>query len=203
MPAVASYQDQVRCFGETGGADLSTPPLISSRLILRNYQPSDAEDVCQAIQETRTSLLRWVPDIAQHQTIAGVRTALGGLAHRVSRGDRHIFGVWHAATCQFLGEVGIYSVDRDARSGDIGYWFRQTAHGRGYAQEAVALLLDYADWELGLRQFEAHIAIDNAPSVRLAERLGFQVSGRRAPAAPWDGHVDDVIIYGLHRPGAC
>jgi ribosomal-protein-serine acetyltransferase len=199
MPTLAVTQSPARRFGEVDAGEISAPLLVSSRLILRNYQPADAEVVCQAIQETRSSLVRWVPDIAQHNSVGAVRTALSGLARNIGRGDCDVFGIWDRATHRFLGEAGVYTVDRGTRTGEVGYWLRQTAQGRGYAQEAVEHVLEYASRELGLRQFEAHIAIDNAPSLRLAERLGFDMAGRRAPAPRWDGHVEDVIIYRLHQ----
>lgn len=204
MPAIALTEHRPRCVDELGRGEVPGP-LVGPRLLLRNYEPSDAEEVCQAIQETRTTLLRWVPDIGRHQTPLEVRTALVGLASSIGSGDCDVFGVWDRATNRFLGEVGLYSLDRAARLGEVGYWLRQRAQGFGHAQAAVNLLLDYASRHLGIQRFEAHVAIDNSASQRVAERLGFGLAWRRTPAARWDGQVEEVLVYALNRiqAGVC
>ena len=139
--------------------------------------------------------MRWVPDIGRHRTVAEVQTALLRLNQSIRHGDCQVFGVWNRATSSYLGEVGVYSIDQAADIGEVGFWLRQSAQGSGYAQEGVTLLLNYANQSIGLKRFEAHIASDNEASLRVAERLGFLLAGRRQPAPRWDGNVEDVLIY--------
>jgi len=183
---------------------LNQVDLSSPRLVLRSYRPSDAEVIWEAVEETRPSLVRWVPDIGRQQTPSAVHAALVGLACQQQRGDRVVFGVWERSSDQFLGEVGVYDVDRGSGIGEVGYWIRQTAQGHGYATEALRAVLKYVTDELGLRACEAHVASDNHRSRRVAERLGFDLTGHRAPAPRWDGEVGDVLIYTRAvAPGAC
>jgi RimJ/RimL family protein N-acetyltransferase len=176
----------------------SYPPfagLQTARIALRTYSPSDAELVWQGIEESRSSLLRWVPDIGRRVDAADVRRALASLASPRAQEHRLVLGVWDRLTSAFLGEVGIYDLDRAAGMAEIGYWIRRTARGHGYATEALRTLLEHARRELGVERFEAHIAVDNASSRRVAERLGFRLEGQRAPAPRWDGEVGCVLVY--------
>jgi RimJ/RimL family protein N-acetyltransferase len=173
--------------------------LCSPRVVLRSYRTTDAEVVWEAIEESRPSLARWVPDIGR-RNMAEVEHALASLAHDQDRGTRLIFGVWERSSGQFLGEVGLYEFDQGAGRGEVGYWLRRTARRQGYATEALGALLGYANGEVGLERFEAHIAGDNAASRRLAERLGFRMVGRRAPAPHWDAQGTEVLIYVLAGP---
>lgn len=56
---------------------------------------------------------------------------------------------------------------------DLGYCFRSDFHHQGYAAESIRALL----WQLresrGVTRFTAGTALDNTPSCRLLERLGF------------------------------
>jgi RimJ/RimL family protein N-acetyltransferase len=169
--------------------------MIGPRLLMRDYRLADAEAIGAAIDESRSSLARWTPDIARRQTPAEIRAGLKILAAKREQGHRLVFGLWERTSRCFLGEIGLYQVDWERRSAEVGYWLRQAARGHGYAAEGLELVCDQARHALGLHQLEAHIAPDNLASRRVAERAGFCVAGQR-PATPyWDGDVPHVLIY--------
>jgi RimJ/RimL family protein N-acetyltransferase len=169
--------------------------MISPRLIVRDYRSTDAEAIWRAIEESRSSLTHWVPDIARRQTPAEVRSGLELLAGQRERGQGQVFGLWERASGAFVGEVGLYQLEWDRRSAEIGYWLRQTARGHGYAAEALELVCAHARTVLELRRVEAHIALDNVASRRLAERQGFRIVGQRPAIPEWDGQAHCVLIY--------
>ena len=177
--------------------------LRSRRVFLRSYRPTDAKVVWEAIEESRPSLARWVPDIGRRRSLAEVEHVLAGLAHDRDQSPRLIFGVWERSSNRFLGEVGLYELDPGTRHGEVGYWIRHTARRQGYVSEALAALLEYAKRELGLQRFEAHIASENTASRRVAERLGLRIAGRRAPAPRWDGPAAEVLVYALADECQC
>jgi RimJ/RimL family protein N-acetyltransferase len=147
--------------------------------------------VWAALEETRSMLELWVPDIGLRRSTAEVRSGLQILERHQAHGDSSVLGVWSRRSGHFLGEVGVYHLDRGAAVGEVGYWLRARAQGHGYATEALGTLLTYARNELGVHRFEAHIAADNTASRRVAERLGFLKAARRAE------EVDTTLIYVL------
>ncbi|MGL4235337.1 GNAT family N-acetyltransferase [Tabrizicola sp.] len=74
---------------------------------------------------------------------------------------------------------------------ELGYLFRPTAEGRGYATEAATAARNHAFATLGLDRLVSYIAPGNAPSIRVAERLG----------AVREGEVDGAQVW-VHRPAA-
>jgi RimJ/RimL family protein N-acetyltransferase len=56
---------------------------------------------------------------------------------------------------------------------DLGYWLAPDARGQGYATRAGALLLAWAEAQLGCSTVCLEVEADNAPSIAVAERLGF------------------------------
>jgi RimJ/RimL family protein N-acetyltransferase len=173
----------------------ATPRMISLRLVLRAYRVADVEAVWHAIEESRASLSRWVPDIGRRRTAAEVRAGLAQLAGECGTGRRLVVGLWERASGRFLGEAGLYQMEPGRLSAEVGYWLRRTARGQGFATEAVQILMEHAGRELGLRYLEAHIAPENTASRRLAERQGFHLVGHRPADPRWDGDVDRVLIY--------
>ena len=57
-------------------------------------------------------------------------------------------------------------------TGRVSYWTHAGQRGRGYARNALALLVDYAA-SIGVTRLEAHVAPDNHASRHVAEAAGF------------------------------
>ncbi len=72
-----------------------------------------------------------------------------------------------------VGEVNFYP---EGDSYELGYCFLTLAQGKGYAQESCRALLSYYEAN-GVTRFTAGTALDNKPSVRLLENLGFRLTG--------------------------
>jgi RimJ/RimL family protein N-acetyltransferase len=75
---------------------------------------------------------------------------------------------------------------------EMGWIFDPSVHGQGIAFEACTAALAWADTNLDALSYPAIISLDNAPSIRLAERLGFD----RLP----DGVYKDEPIAVFRRP---
>jgi ribosomal-protein-serine acetyltransferase len=169
--------------------------LISKDIVLRAYRLADADAVWEAIDESRPSLERWVPDIASRRTPDDIRAGLAPLV--TSPGERLVYAICERSTGRILGEVGLYDVDWLNRVGEVGYWLRKTARGRGYMDQALQVLIDHATHGLGVQRLEAHIALENAESARVAQRLGFRIDGQRAVNPEFDGDTSNILIYAL------
>ena len=89
---------------------------------------------------------------------------------------------------QTVGHVGFFDFQRDmqpsiAGEPEMGWIFSSQGQGRGYASEAGRTALDWLDSALGPISVPAIIDLENSPSMRLAERLGFE----RLPDATYRG----------------
>jgi RimJ/RimL family protein N-acetyltransferase len=96
-----------------------------------------------------------------------------------------------------VGAINSHSCDR--RNGTFGYGLHiDRAHrGKGYAAEAIRLVLRSFFDELGYQKAHVHVYAFNEPSIRLHERLGFQQEGRLRRLLFTGGRHHDVLVYGL------
>ena len=78
----------------------------------------------------------------------------------------------HDQAGQFLGEATLWNFSNDSGA-EVGIRLKKEAQKHGYAQEAVKLLLDYAQNTLGLRYLIYESFLENAPSIALAKKMGF------------------------------
>ena len=77
-----------------------------------------------------------------------------------------------------IGQIGFADFKRDIKPGiehipEMGWLFAREAFGQGYATEAVLAALAWADEALGVDEIVAIIDSDNASSIRVAEKAGF------------------------------
>ena len=77
-----------------------------------------------------------------------------------------------------IGHVGFGDFKRDMKPSieglpEMGWVFAREAHGQGYASEAVAAAMVWADQELEEREIAAIISHGNIASIRVAEKAGF------------------------------
>ncbi|MXQ09491.1 GNAT family N-acetyltransferase [Alphaproteobacteria bacterium GH1-50] len=71
---------------------------------------------------------------------------------------------------------------------ELGWLVMEPAEGQGFATEGAAAVRDWAFDDFGAPTLVSYIARDNAPSIRVAERLGARPDDS-APAAPFANHV--------------
>lgn len=84
------------------------------------------------------------------------------------------------------------------RAAHIGYWVDQRVAGRGIVPTAVALAGDHAFRVLGLHRLEVSLRLENAPSRRVVEKLGFRYEGERPRYLHIDGDWRDHEVWALN-----
>ncbi|MCB1445627.1 MAG: GNAT family N-acetyltransferase [Rhizobiaceae bacterium] len=151
-----------------------TPVLDTPRLIVRAHRPDDFDAYCALWAD---------PDV--------VRFIGGAVFSREacwSRFLRHA-GHWHhlgfgflavedRETGRFVGEAGFHEMRRELAPSiegtlEAGWALMPAFHGHGYGFEAMRALVGWADEAFPGRRMTAIIEPDNAPSIRVARRLGF------------------------------
>lgn len=67
----------------------------------------------------------------------------------------------------------------------------------GYAKEAVKEALHIAFTDLGFHRIEAHINVDNMPSIHLAESVGMKFECIREGFIFENGEWTDHVVYSI------
>lgn len=98
-----------------------------------------------------------------------------------------------------IGTAALYEIDRTHKRGMIGYSLSPSMQGRGYVQDALQLLIDFAWTTLDLQRIEADTDPENGASRRLLERLGFTLEGHMRKRWFVHGVWHDAAWYGLLR----
>lgn len=178
-------------------ADADFLPLLTDRLLLRRSRPDDAE----AISTYRTD-----PDVHRYQgwdrtDAEGIRAEIEDMADRApgEPGGWVQLSVEERETGRLVGDVGLSPAEGEPGVIKVGYTTEPAFQGRGYATEAVGALVSYAFDTLGADVVRAYASAENAPSIRVAEKVGMRLVERferRYDDQTWFG-----VRYELHRKG--
>lgn len=118
-----------------------------SRYILEQYIQSSHQDIYTSKQ------LRLVIDLSSHLI-----------------GDMH--------QTKAIGCIDLFDYEPNHQRAGIGILIAdKTEQGKGYASEALQLLIDYCFYSLNLIQVYCNITVDNEKSVTLFKRQGFEITG--------------------------
>jgi len=157
------------------GAGAGVPVLDTGRLILRGHRFEDYAD-CLAINS----------DLAVVHHLGG-RPFTGEEVWRrmlsyVGMWELLGYGYWaveEKASGRYIGNIGYTDFKRDIVPSlegmlEFGWVLAAHAHGKGYASEAVAAVTAWGQQNLGHLRAVCIIAPENAASIRVAEKAGFQ-----------------------------
>lgn len=145
---------------------MDIPTLRTERLILRPYRLDDFD--AYAALNGSPEVMRYIAEAQDRPTAFRAFCAVVGHWHYRGHG---IWAVEEIATGKLVGGAGLVRWE-GRKDLEVGYILHPGAQGKGYASEASRAALRYAHEVLGARGVVAVIHADNAPSIRVAERLG-------------------------------
>ncbi len=174
----------------------AAPTLETARLILRAHRLEDFEPILAMVGDADT--MRHISGAQPREEAWRRVLAAPGCWALLG------YGYWVVERREdgaVIGQAGLADFKRDMEPSieglpELGYVFAREVHGQGLAGEAVRAILDWADSALAPAQIVAIIDADNAPSIRLAERAGFNVREE----ASYKG--EPILLFRRLRPPA-
>lgn len=177
---------------------MTLQPIITDRLELRPFT-ADAIEALLAGDEARLTALTSAtfptpirPPPLMEDVLPSVRDRL--------RADASQEGWWSWIVIRredrtVVGSLGFGGPPDVEGALVLGYATYPNAEGKGFATEAVTGLVDWALRQPEVSKVCATIPLWNAPSIRVAEKVGMRVV-----ATVWEEDVDDVLLYAIERP---
>lgn len=133
-----------------------------------------------------------------YYTVEAQRDKLRQSLQQFRNGREFNFGIYERDTNALVGHISLYNVKRlPFSSGFVGYSIDEEATGKGYATEAVHLLVRYAIHQVGLHRVEAYVSPHNIASIRVLEKALFVREGLLRELIFINGNWEDHYMYAL------
>lgn len=169
---------------------------IGQRVMLREYRSEDLSALRAWVNDDSTT--RYLGSAYRRpqsweQTEEWLRRRLDGDAGGES------FVIADKASLNYLGQCDLMFVDPVNRKAEIAILLLPSARGKGFAREALSLLVSYAFDVLNLHRVYLKCAADNASALKLYESLGFVREGILRDDLFIEGRYADAILLARLR----
>ena len=154
---------------------------------IRPWNEADAGDLVACLDGDE-EIARWLDRIPQPYRVADALAFIGTTSETT-------FAIVDADDGRLLGGIGVRWAEDVA---EIGYWVREEARGRGVTTRALVLATRFA-LERGAARVQLRADLENLPSRRVAEKVGYKAEGvlRSAHWNPRLGRRQDWVMYSL------
>jgi [ribosomal protein S5]-alanine N-acetyltransferase len=170
------------------------PTIITQRLNLRPFIPSDASEVKrlagdERVAATTLNLPHPYPDglasdwISSHQDNFATRRSL-------------VLAICQRIEGNLIGAIGL-TIKPELENAELGYWISAELWNKGYATEAAYAMSKYGFEHLHLHKIFAHYFAGNDASGRVMQKIGMKEEGYLRQHVKHHGHHEDLHIYGL------
>jgi [ribosomal protein S5]-alanine N-acetyltransferase len=139
------------------------PELMSSRILLRRLESSDAAFVLDIM----------VYNGKPAESIADAVAMIERIENDSQNGDTVNWVLIHRETNAAMGTIGYYRGFAN-ETGEIGFVMKPEYHGKGYMTDALNLVTEFGWNTLQLKRIIAITKLLNEPAVHLLERCGFR-----------------------------
>jgi RimJ/RimL family protein N-acetyltransferase len=161
---------------------------------LRAVEPSDGEAHFHWNQDS--DMTRQLDRIYFPQSRAAVNRWADKTSTQEPAGDAFHFQIENLAG-ELVGSIGTHRCDPRTGTFSYGVAIRKEHQRRGYASEAIVMVLRYYFQELRYQKATVYVYSFNESSIRLHERLGFQREGCLRRMVFTQGQYFDLIVFGL------
>ncbi len=175
---------------------MSMPRLETPRLLLRPLEFSDAPALFAYFSD---------PEVMRYSGMEPFTAPshaddfLQVLARLIQEGRALRWAITRKSDRRLLGTLGYHNWHKGYQRAEIGYELAREHWGKGYATEAVAVVVAHGFEALGFNRIQAVVIPQNPSSRRVLEKLGFTVEGLLKDYLVSDGRFMDAHMLRLLR----
>lgn len=171
---------------------------LNEEIELRELGLADVDDIFRTIDTQRAYLGKWLPFVEYTRNPSDSRVFVESVIHVPAEKYEPVFVIRHKA--EYAGMVGLHFTDRENKRTEIGYWLSEPFQGKGIATMAVKAVCGFVFEELGLNRIQIRCGVENYPSKKIPQRLGFVLEGVERDGELLTGGVfTDLEVYSLLR----
>ena len=165
---------------------------------LDTYEPTDAEIVSWHEMMTAPDQLLWEYDESWTKGPTDQQTQIDSSRQRRARQRGQNHPLWAMVNGRVVGMIGINRFTDPPRQhcGELGFGVIAEFTRQGIGRRLLTAAIGKAR-QLGLKRLQADCFDDNAASIALLRKCGFQDEGVRIGAVCKDGKLRDQRLFGL------
>lgn len=171
------------------------PLAVDKNLVLELIDEPHAEPLLGLVSQNRDHLRKWLPWVDYMRTVADFEEYIRECKQNHEAGTEYGYVILQNGS--LAGRIGIHYIQRQNKTGAIGYWLGKAFEGKGIVTNACSKLIDHCFSTLNLNRIEIKCGIGNRKSAAIPERLGFTKEGVLRQAESLNGGFVDLTLYSI------
>jgi RimJ/RimL family protein N-acetyltransferase len=171
--------------------------LSGERVLLRPIEPADLPRLWELVTDHEVSVLSSqgpVGPFSRAEFQARYET-------RDEESKRHAFYFAVVVDGELVGQCGLHAIDHFNRSCEVGIEIGRDYWRKGYGQDAVRTLVDYAFAHLNMNRVGLYVLADDPRAVGAYRKAGFLEEGRLRQTSWVHGGYHDAFVMSVLREG--
>jgi [ribosomal protein S5]-alanine N-acetyltransferase len=170
-------------------------PCIYERLKIREFEDNDLDSLLDFVRDP-DQLKYMMFSLSTKKEIEDFLKFVQSEAKKEKRFE------WHLALEEkdmpvCIGSVALMIEKESPTSAELGYWFKQSVWGKGYATEASRYMLNLGFKTLGLHRIWGKCHIDNTVSAHVMEKLGMKLEGQFREHVWLRDHYRSSLVFSI------
>ncbi len=168
----------------------------TDNLYIRRYKKSDEDALYEAARSSIAEVFEYLPWCHPDYAHEDAKNWLETIESSWKEANAYSFAIFDKNKTKLLGGCGINRIDEHP-IGNLGYWIRTGATGKGIATEATLGLIDFGINHLGLQRIEIVMSVNNIASKKVAEAAGGVFEGTARNRLLLHGKKHDAHVYSI------
>jgi RimJ/RimL family protein N-acetyltransferase len=170
--------------------------LNGERVVLRPIQRADLPRLWELVEDFEVAVLGSSGPVVPH-SLAQFETRFDQELTQEQK-DRAYFAI--AVDGELIGEAGLHRINHFTRSCELGIGIGREYWGKGFGQDAVRTLVDYAFEHLNMNRIGLYVLAEDPRAVGAYRKAGFVEEGRiRQHAWVRGGYEDELVMSVLRK----
>lgn len=175
--------------------NIGTQTIETSRLFLRRFRYSDAEDVLNLWASKPE--IQYLYSEPVYTTLDEVISLIDKFIRAYDNEHYYRWAIVDKNDKKCIGQIAYYLVDSKNHLAEIEYCLASEYQCRGYMTEAVKSILDFGFNKIGLHRVQISTKEINSASRRVIEKCGFQYEGMLRDFFFYDGKYVGRRYYSM------
>jgi ribosomal-protein-alanine N-acetyltransferase len=172
------------------------PELESERLIFREVTSADVEEIFNIYSDSEVAKYDWYIPIATKDDALSI---INRYSREFGNKEEITWGIARKSDNKIIGYCNLGSFNDESLRSEIGYGFNRNEWNKGYATEAIKVLVKFGFEIMDFNRIEATVTLGNDASVKALKKANFIQEGIVRERTIMKGKFEDDVILAILR----
>ena len=174
-------------------------PLVDSKhpTSIRPYRESDIQPIYNLVRQSIPEIAPWMSWCHENYAVAETEIWVHSRAEDWKARNAFSFVIESMETGEPVGTCGLSHINWLHQFANLGYWVGTPFMGKGHATAASRLLAEWAFRTQELVRLEIVVALENHPSLRVAQKLGAHPEGIQRNRLTTGTQIQNAHMFSL------